>query len=61
VAATVHTLAMVLTGGAVAWVVYRYLGLALLRRAWVNLDLVWGAMLVIVGGIALAATSGWQS
>jgi hypothetical protein len=52
---------MVLTGGAVAWVVYRYLGLALLRRAWVNLDLVWGAVLVIVAGIALAATSGWQS
>jgi hypothetical protein len=61
VAATVHTLAMVLTGGTVAWVVYRYLGLALLRRAWVNLDLVWGAVLVIVAGIALAATSGWQS
>jgi hypothetical protein len=33
--------------------VYRYVGLGLLRRAWVNLDLVWAAALVITGVIAL--------
>ena len=35
--------------GAVAWVVYQKLGLALLRRAWLNLDVVWAAALVITG------------
>ena len=54
--AAVHTLAMMLAGLAVAWAVYRYLGLQFLRRAWFNLDRVWGASLVIAGaaGIALA-------
>ena len=54
--AAVHTLAMMLAGLVVAWAVYRYLGLQFLRRAWFNLDRVWGASLVIAGaaGIALA-------
>ncbi|KRB87465.1 hypothetical protein ASE07_20245 [Noviherbaspirillum sp. Root189] len=54
--ATVHTLASILAGTGVAWVVYRYLGLRFLRRAWLNLDLVWGASLVLAGatGIGLA-------
>lgn len=54
VASGVHTVAMVLTGGALAWVVYRYVGLGLLRRAWLNLDLVWALLLIVVGSIALA-------
>lgn len=53
-ATIVHTAAMVLTGGAIAWVVYRYVGLGLLRRSWVNLDLIWAVLLIIVGAIALA-------
>ena len=54
--AAVHTLAMMLAGLAVAWAVYRYLGLQFLRRAWFDLDAVWGVSLVIAGaaGIALA-------
>jgi hypothetical protein len=55
IAALVHTVAMVLAGGAIAWVVYRYVGLRLLRRSWLNLDLLWGVLLIAVGGIALAA------
>jgi len=43
-----------LTGGTIAWVVYRYVGLRLLRSAWVNVDLLWAALLVAAGGIALA-------
>jgi hypothetical protein len=54
-AATTHTIAMVLTGGAIAWGVYRYVGLGLLRRSWVNLDLLWAGLLIIVGGVALIA------
>lgn len=53
-ATIVHTGAMVLTGGVIAWVVYRYVGLGLLRRSWVNLDLLWAVLLIVVGGIALA-------
>lgn len=54
--AAVHTLAMMLAGLGMAWAVYRYLGLRFLRRAWLNLDAVWGASLVIAGaaGIAMA-------
>jgi hypothetical protein len=55
IAATVHTLAMVLAGGAIAWVVYRYVGLRLLRRSWLNFDLLWAVLLLFVGSLALAA------
>lgn len=48
-ALTVHLAAVVLVMGAVALVVYDRLGLAILRKAWVNLDLVWAAALVAAG------------
>jgi hypothetical protein len=40
--------------GAVAFVVYEKAGLDLLRRAWVNLDLVWAVALIVTAGVALA-------
>lgn len=54
--ATVHTLATLLAGIGMAWAVYRYLGLRVMQRVWLNLDAVWGASLVLAGaaGIALA-------
>jgi hypothetical protein len=54
--ATVHTLAMVLAGLAMAWIVYRYLGLRALRSAWLNLDTVWGVSLILAGaaGVGMA-------
>jgi hypothetical protein len=45
---------MLSSGGVAAWVVYRYLGLRVLNRAWFNLDAIWGASLVIAGGASLA-------
>ena len=45
----VHTLAMIGAGLAMAWAVYRYLGLRFLRRSWLDLDKVWGASLVVTG------------
>ena len=48
-AVLLHTLAMLLVMGAVALVVYEKLGLGVLRRAWVNLDLVWAAAVVAAG------------
>jgi len=49
----VHTLAYLAVTGLIAWVVYRKLGLALLRKAWFNFDLVWAAALVATGLITL--------
>jgi hypothetical protein len=49
----VHTVGYLAVTGSVAWVVYRKLGLALLRRAWVNLDVVWAAALVTTGAVTL--------
>jgi hypothetical protein len=48
-----HTGSMLVTMGIVAWIVYRKLGLTVLRRGWVNFDLIWSVALLIVGGIAL--------
>jgi hypothetical protein len=36
----------VLTAGLIAWVMYEGSHLALLRRAWVNLDLLWAFVLI---------------
>ena len=52
--ALVHTAAMVISGLLAAWLVYRYLGLKALNRGWFNLDVVWGASLVVAGGASVA-------
>jgi hypothetical protein len=49
----VHTAAYLLATGLIAWVVYRKLGLELLRKTWFNLDLLWAAALVATGLITL--------
>ena len=48
-AVLVHTAAMLLVMAAVALVVYEKLGLAILRKAWINLDLVWAVAIVAAG------------
>jgi hypothetical protein len=48
-----HSFAMLAVAGVVAVVVYQKLGVEVLRRAWVNLDLIWVGALLVVGGIAL--------
>jgi hypothetical protein len=35
--------------GIIAVVVYQVLGLGLLRRAWINLDLLWAVALLLAG------------
>ncbi len=52
-AVAVHTLAMLATTGAIAIVVYEWVGLAFLRRGWINLDLLWTLALVATGVILL--------
>ena len=49
----VHTIAYLAVTGLIAWVVYRKLGLALLRKAWFNFDLLWATALVATGLITL--------
>jgi hypothetical protein len=48
-----HTMSYLAVTGLIAWVVYRKLGLSLLRNAWFNLDVVWAAALVITGLVTL--------
>jgi hypothetical protein len=54
-ATLVHTLGYVSVTALVAIFVYRKFGLALLRKGWFNLDLVWAAALIITGCVAMVA------
>nr|WP_210163879.1 hypothetical protein [Agrobacterium larrymoorei] len=49
----VHTIAMSICGGLIAWAVYRSLGLGLLKRSWFNLEAVWSIGLLLVGFTSL--------
>jgi uncharacterized membrane protein (UPF0136 family) len=49
----VHTLGYLLMTAAVAILVYEKLGVAILRRAWFNIDLVWMLALMITGAFIL--------
>jgi hypothetical protein len=53
-ATVVHTLGYLAVTSVIALVVYHRLGLALLRTAWVNLDLVWAVALIATGVLAIA-------
>jgi hypothetical protein len=51
-----HTACLFLVMAAAAWIVYRWVGLAFLRRHWINFDLLWAGALLVTGGIALAGS-----
>ena len=52
-AVAIHTLAYLVVMGLTAWVVYRRLGLSLLRTAWLNMDWLWAGVLVVTGVVVL--------
>jgi hypothetical protein len=52
-ATLVHTLGYLVVTAIVALAVYQKLGLAILRKAWFNLDLVWAVALIATGCVAL--------
>ncbi len=54
--AVLHTAAMMLSGGAIAVAVHRWLGLKFLSKSWFNLDVVWASSLILVGVVSLATT-----
>ena len=49
----IHSAAMLVVTGAVATAVREWLGLAVLRSAWINFDLVWTVALVLTGLVLL--------
>jgi hypothetical protein len=52
-AVAVHTAAMLAVTGAVSLVIYDFVGLAYLRRGWINIDLMWAAALIAMGVLLL--------
>ena len=50
----VHAAAMLLVTGTIALLVYEFLGLEVLRRGWINFDLIWSFMLVATGALLIA-------
>src|SRR5215472_8460765 len=52
-ATAVHTTAYLGVTGFIAWAVYSKLGLAALRKTWLNLNLVWGIALVVTSLVTL--------
>ncbi|MFD2080670.1 hypothetical protein SAMN05421678_107206 [Actinopolymorpha cephalotaxi] len=52
-AAGVHTVAMLAVGAVIAFVVYQFVGLTILRTAWINLDLIWAVVLLAAGLLTL--------
>ncbi len=51
-----HTAAMLVVTGAIAIVVREWLGLAVLRSAWINFDLIWTAGLALAGLVLLLSS-----
>jgi len=52
-AIVIHTCAYLLVTGLIAWIVYTKLGLAVLRRAWFNMDRIWALSLLVTAGFTL--------
>ena len=49
----VHTGAMLIVMGTVAIAVYQWIGLQILRSAWINLDTIWAIALIAAGFLSL--------
>jgi hypothetical protein len=49
----IHTLAMLTVSTAIAVCVYEWIGLEILRHAWLNVDLIWTLALLLAGGLLL--------
>lgn len=52
-AASLHVCAMLAVMATVATLVYEKVGLAVLRRGWLNLDLAWSVALIVGGAVTL--------
>lgn len=50
-----HTLAMLSTTALVAAFIYEWVGLSILRKAWLNVDVLWVLALLATGGLLLSS------
>jgi hypothetical protein len=49
----VHGASYLLVMTLIAWIVFTWLGVGLLRRSWINLDAIWAAALIITGAVTM--------
>jgi hypothetical protein len=56
-AAGLHTVAMFTVMGVCAVLVYEFVGVTILRKAWLNMDKVWAAVMVGAGALTIALTA----
>jgi hypothetical protein len=52
-ATAIHGASYLLVTACVAWIVFAKLGVGLLRSAWINVDVIWAAALILSGVITL--------
>ena len=52
-ATAVHSGSYLIVSTAIAWIVFTRLGVGLLRRAWINLDVIWAVALIASGAFTL--------
>jgi hypothetical protein len=52
-AVATHTCGYLLLTGTIAWLVFKKLGVSVLRKAWLNLDFVWAMALIATAGLTL--------
>ena len=53
----VHSIAVFVAGGILAWLVYRHLGLKLVSQSWFNLEAAWAFSLILVGFVSLSTSA----
>jgi hypothetical protein len=51
---------MLAATGITAIVVYRWIGLAILKRAWINFDVLWTGMLIVAGALLILPALAWR-
>jgi len=49
----VHGASYLLVTTVIAWIVFAKVGVGLLRRSWINLDVIWAGALIVTGGVTL--------
>jgi hypothetical protein len=50
-AAAVHSTSYLVVTAAIAWIVFWKVGVGLLRKTWINLDLIWAVALIASGAL----------
>jgi hypothetical protein len=53
-----HSIAMLAVMALIALIVFDRVGLAILRRGWINLDMLWSGALIGVGALLLVFVAG---